>query len=155
MWCGRPARLGWWSGISFPHPGAGGTPAPHPHLETRGEEIHVVAGPLRSSKPLPEGVRRVDGVSVTPPRVLVRVDPIYPAEAKLARVSGLVILEAIINEAGAVENVRVLKGLPFGLDQAALEAVRQWTFSPGTADGKPVSVVFNLTVNFRLADGEE
>jgi protein TonB len=46
--------------------------------------------------------------------------------------------------------VKVLKPLPFGLDQAAVEAVKQWTFKPATLNGQPVEVIFNLTVNFML-----
>jgi TonB family protein len=44
----------------------------------------------------------------------------------------------------------VLKPLPFGLDQAAVDAVRRWKFKPGTLNGQPVDVIFNLTVNFKL-----
>ena len=47
-------------------------------------------------------------------------------------------------------NVQVLKPLPFGLDQAAVDAVRRWKFKPGTLNGQPVDVIFNLTVNFKL-----
>jgi TonB family protein len=46
--------------------------------------------------------------------------------------------------------VQVLKPLPFGLDQAAVDAVRRWKFRPGTLNGQPVDVIFNLTVNFKL-----
>ena len=49
-----------------------------------------------------------------------------------------------------VTNVQVLKPLPFGLDQAAVDAVRRWKFRPGTLNGQPVDVIFNLTVNFKL-----
>ena len=46
--------------------------------------------------------------------------------------------------------MQVLKPLPFGLDQAAVEAVKKWKFKPGTLNGQPVDVIFNLTVNFKL-----
>ena len=49
-----------------------------------------------------------------------------------------------------VTNVQVLKPLPFGLDNAAVEAVKKWKFKPGTLNGQPVDVIFNLTVNFKL-----
>lgn len=100
-----------------------------------------------------EGVHRVGG-DVKAPVVITRVEPIYPDDARRARVTGIVILEAIIDEEGNVANARVLKPLPFGLDQAALDAVRQWRFRPGTLDGKPVKVLFNLTINFRLPEIE-
>ncbi|HEV3484416.1 MAG TPA: energy transducer TonB, partial [Vicinamibacterales bacterium] len=91
---------------------------------------------------------------VKAPVLVNRVEPVFPAEARAARISGVVIVEAMINENGTVDDVRVLKPLPFGLDQAAVEAVRQWVFRPATFDGKPVPVVFNLTINFRLNEGE-
>jgi TonB family protein len=56
----------------------------------------------------------------------------------------------VIDKSGAVRDVKVLKGLPFGLDQAAADAVRRWRFRPGTLNGQPVDVLFNLTVNFKL-----
>ena len=55
-----------------------------------------------------------------------------------------------IAKGGSVRDVQVLKGLPFGLDQAAVEAVKKWKFKPGTLNGQPVDVIFNLTVNFKL-----
>ena len=60
------------------------------------------------------------------------------------------IVEAIIDKTGNVTNVKVLKGLPMGLDQAAADAVKKWKFEPATLNGKPVSVIYNLTVNFQL-----
>ena len=60
------------------------------------------------------------------------------------------ILEAIIDTDGRVTDVRVLKPLPMGLDTSAMEAVKRWKFKPGSLNGRPVKVIFNLTVNFRL-----
>jgi TonB family protein len=65
-------------------------------------------------------------------------------------VQGVVIVEAVINKAGNVESVRVLKGLPMGLDTAAVETVKKWKFKPATLNGKPVTVYYTLTVNFQL-----
>jgi protein TonB len=90
------------------------------------------------------------GGDVKPPVVISRVDPVYPEVARKARISGIVIIEAIIDKGGTVRDVKVLKGLPFGLDQAAADAVRRWRFKPGTLNGQPVDVIFNLTVNFKL-----
>jgi len=61
-----------------------------------------------------------------------------------------VIVEAIIDKNGDVTNVRVLKGLPMGLEESATSAVKSWKFKPATLNGRPVSVYYNLTVNFRL-----
>jgi TonB family protein len=99
--------------------------------------------------PPPTFPLRVGG-DVTPPRLLNRVEAPYTTEARRKRIQGIVIVEAIINRSGKVIRVRVLKPLPDGLDRSAADAVRQWTFLPGTLNGSPVDVVFNLTVNFRL-----
>ncbi len=89
-------------------------------------------------------------VNMTPPKPVHTVEPIYPGEAKDNGIYGVVIIEASISETGLVTDTKVLKGLPYGLDKAAEDAVRQWRFEPATRDGKPVPVTFNLTVNFKL-----
>lgn len=95
------------------------------------------------------------GGDVKAPVVIERVEPIYPADARAARIAGIVILEVIIDRNGYVKNPRVLKPLPFNLDQAAVDAVKQWRFRPGTLNGEPVDVIFNLTINFKLSEVEE
>ena len=90
------------------------------------------------------------GGDVNPPIATRRVDPIYPDVARKARIEGIVIIETIIDRDGNVTDARVLKGLPLGLDQAALDAVKRWKFKPGTLNGQAVPVIFTLTVNFRL-----
>jgi protein TonB len=97
----------------------------------------------------PEGPIRVGG-DVKPPEKLVAPSPQYTEIARKARIQGVVIVEAIIDKQGNVTNVKILKGLPMGLDQAAAEAVQKWKFKPATLNGKPVAVIYNLTVNFRL-----
>ena len=94
-------------------------------------------------------VLRVGG-DVKAPVIITRAEPQYNEEARQARIQGIVILEVLIDKTGAVREVTVLKPLPFGLSEAAAEAVRQWTFVPATKDGEAVDVVFNLTVNFKL-----
>ncbi len=93
------------------------------------------------------------GENVTRPEKLSGANPVYTEMARKARVQGIVILEAIIDEQGDVTNLQVLKGLPMGLDQAAVEAVRTWKFKPATMDGRPVKVYYTLTVNFQVQDG--
>jgi len=97
----------------------------------------------------PEGPIRVGG-DVLRPEKISGPDPQYTEIARKARIQGVVILEAIIDKEGYVQNVKVLKSLPMGLDQAAVEAVRTWRFRPATLNGRPVDVYYNLTVNFRL-----
>jgi TonB family protein len=75
---------------------------------------------------------------------------VYTEVARKARIAGIVIIEAIIDRNGNVTDARILKPLPMGLDQQALDAVRKWRFQPGTLNGQPVPVIYNLTVNFRL-----
>jgi TonB family protein len=96
-----------------------------------------------------DGPFRVGG-DVMAPVVVNRVEPLYSEEARKARIGGIVILEVVIDRTGVVKDARVLRPLPFGLDQAALDAVKQWRFRPGTLNGAPVDVIFTLTVNFML-----
>jgi periplasmic protein TonB len=89
-------------------------------------------------------------VGMTRPEVVHQVQPRYTEVARRAGVQGSVIVEAIIDEQGNVDNVRVLRGLPMGLDKAAIEAIQQWRFKPATMGSKPVKVYFTLTVNFTI-----
>jgi TonB family protein len=107
----------------------------------------------RDERPAVHGYERVGG-AVKAPTVLTRMEPHYPERAKVAGISGIVILEVLISERGEVDDVKILKPLPEGLAEAAVDAVRQWRFEPGTIDGKPVPVAFNLTIQFRLDDEE-
>jgi protein TonB len=102
-----------------------------------------VAAPV-SSEPI-----RVFG-SVTRPVLDYGPQPRYTEMARKAGVQGTVIVEAIIDEQGRVTNVRVLKSLPMGLDQAAVDAVQTWRFKPATLGGRAVKVFYSLTINFSL-----
>jgi protein TonB len=86
---------------------------------------------------------------MTAPRKIVDVMPVYPEVARRGRVEGLVIIEAVIDASGQVESARVLRSLRL-LDQAALDAVRRWRFTPALLNGEPIPVVMTVTVNFRL-----
>ena len=90
------------------------------------------------------------GGDVKAPTVLKRVEPKYSDLARHAKTTGIVIVEAVIDKNGNVDQVRIIKGLPLGLSEAAEEAVKAWKFKPGTLNGEPVDVIFNLTVNFTL-----
>ena len=89
-------------------------------------------------------------VGITRPEILHKVAPRYTEMARRAGVQGTVIIEAIIDERGRVTNQRILRSLPMGLDQAAMEAVQQWRFTPAMRGDKPVRVYFTLTVNFTI-----
>lgn len=97
--------------------------------------------------PMTEAVRV--GGNIRPPTKLVNVSPEYPAIARASRTSGIVILEAVIGEEGEVRAVRVLRSIPL-LDHAAIDAVRQWRFTPTLLNNKPVPVVMTVTVSFAL-----
>jgi TonB family protein len=71
----------------------------------------------------------------------------YPEVAQRAGLQGTVIVEVVIDTEGCVRRPRILKGVPLGLDGAALAAVRSWTFQPATLDGRPVAVYCVLTVS--------
>lgn len=99
------------------------------------------------------GAMRVGG-NIRPPLKTRDVRPVYPPLAMQARVSGLVLVEAQIGTNGAVEDARILKSVPL-LDQAALDAVRQWRFTPTLLNGRPVPVIVTLTVRFVLDSPDE
>jgi protein TonB len=98
--------------------------------------------------PAPKKPFRIGGAIREPVKVK-HVSPIYPAIAQSARVSGKVIIDAVIGTDGAVRDARILSGMPL-LNQAALDAVRQWRYSPTMLNGEPVQVVMTVTVDFRL-----
>jgi periplasmic protein TonB len=79
-----------------------------------------------------------------------KVQPIYPALARTARIQGTVVLQAMISKQGSIENLRVLSGHPM-LVQAAMDAVRQWRYRPYILNNEPVEVETQITVNFSLA----
>jgi protein TonB len=98
--------------------------------------------------PPPAAPVRVGGNIKTPTKVK-DVKPVYPAIAQSARVQGVVIIEATIGPNGAVQDAKVLRSIPL-LDAAALDAVRQWQFTPTLLNGVPVPVIMTVTVNFTL-----
>jgi len=83
------------------------------------------------------------------PRKTVDVRPVYPEVARLAHVEGTVILEAVLDTRGYVTQLKVIRSVPF-LDQAALDAVKQWRYTPSLYGGRPVSVLMTITVRFTL-----
>jgi len=98
--------------------------------------------------PPPAAPVRVGG-NIKPPQKTRDVRPVYPPIAQSARVQGIVIIEATIGPDGAVKDAKVLRSIPL-LDQAALDAVRQWVFTPTLLNGVPVPVIMTVTVQFTL-----
>jgi len=95
------------------------------------------------------GVYRVGG-GVSAPRVLYDPDPEYSEEARQAKYQGTVILWVVIGADGHARDVRVQRALGMGLDEKAIDAVRNWRFVPAMKGGHPVAVQVNIEVNFRL-----
>jgi TonB family protein len=90
------------------------------------------------------------GSGIEPPRLLREVKAQYTDEARRRSISGDVILEIIVRRDGTVGEVKVLQGLGAGLDQRAIDAVRQWRFDPARRKGAPVDVVVEVAVEFML-----
>lgn len=84
------------------------------------------------------------------PRKLSGGAPEYTEMARRARIQGVVVLEVLVDRDGRVAEAKVLKGLPMGLDDEAVRAVRAWTFEPATQDGAAVAVLTSVTVEFAL-----
>jgi periplasmic protein TonB len=99
-------------------------------------------------EPAREGPRRLQQ-GIQAPRKIVDVAPRYPAIARDGHVEGIVILDVIIDERGDVTSTRVLRSVVL-LDQAAVEAVRQWKFTPARLNGEAIPIVMTVTVSFRL-----
>ena len=84
-----------------------------------------------------------------PPRLLKQTRPIYPQEAFIKKIEGIVMLEIVIGIDGKVGRAKVLRSIP-QLDSAAIQTVRQWVFSPAIKGGRPVSTIANAPVSFRI-----
>lgn len=87
---------------------------------------------------------------IKPPKPIKKVDPIYPEVARKSGIEGVVILEVTTDKKGNVEKVVVLKSQSSMLNQAAVDAVKQWKFEPYYSKSKPVPIVFTVTVQFKL-----
>jgi protein TonB len=112
-----------------------------------GGVVGGVVGGLPDAPPPVQAVRV--GGQIKEPKKLKNVPPVYPDIARQARVQGVVILECTISPQGKVTEVKVLRGIPL-LDQSAMDAVKQWVYTPTLLNGVPVPVIMTVTVNFRL-----
>lgn len=92
----------------------------------------------------------VDGEDVVAPVSIEKSQPAYPEEARKAKHQGRVILRMAINAEGVIEDVEVIEGQPYGLSEAAVASAKTWRFKPALHKGKPVGVLYMVTINFRL-----
>jgi protein TonB len=98
--------------------------------------------------PAPRAPIRIGG-EIKPPTLLQRVEPVYPPLAAAAAIQGTVILEALVDEQGVVQDVKVLRSQGV-LDHAAIEAVKQWRYSPVILNGRPEKFILTVVLSFRL-----
>jgi TonB family protein len=100
----------------------------------------------------PAGVQTPGKNGVTPPRLEVEIKPDYTRAAMRARIQGRVVVECVVDTDGSVRTTRILRSLDreFGLDEAAIAALKQWRFSPGMKDGVAVPVVVSVEIGFSL-----
>jgi protein TonB len=108
-----------------------------------------IVGGLPDAPPAPVVPVRVGGL-VREPRRLSAPQPVYPELAMMAKLQGIVVIEATVNERGRVVNANVLEGAPM-LTEAALEAVKKWVYTPTLVNGVPTPIIMTVTVHFRLS----
>ena len=129
--------------IEIMAPGAAGTPssiasftAPGATSASASGTPMNVAGNVQAAKAIPGS----------------KVAPVYPPQARQAKIQGQVVLQAVIAPNGTMQEVKAISGHPM-LIQAAIDAVKQWAYEPTVVNGQPVSVATQISVNFTLADG--
>jgi protein TonB len=90
------------------------------------------------------------GAGIEPPTLVREVRPLYTDEARKQSIAGDVDLEIVVRRDGTVGNIRIVRGLGAGLVEKAVEAVRQWRFTPAKRQGAAVDVVVQVSVEFKL-----
>jgi TonB family protein len=95
------------------------------------------------------GVFKVGG-GISAPQAIAAPDPEYTEEARNAKTQGMCVLWLIVDDQGHPRDIKVVRGLGHGLDDKAIEAVKQWRFQPAMKDGHPVNVQISVEVGFKL-----
>jgi protein TonB len=95
------------------------------------------------------GLRRIGG-GVSEPQLIFKVDPEFSEEARKAKFMGIVLVNLVVDQNGLPQNVHLVRGVGMGLDEKAIEAVKQYRFKPARENGKPVAVQLNVEVNFQI-----
>jgi periplasmic protein TonB len=145
-----------------------GNEVPIPDVDACAECVPGGTGLPGENNPVPGSVGWAPAIAPPPPprptppsprvsvimegNLIYKVQPVYPAMARAARVQGAVPLRAIISRSGAIENLQVVGGHPL-LVKAAIDAVRQWRYRPYILNGQPIEVETQVTVNFILGGG--
>jgi TonB family protein len=128
-----------------------GRPAEAEPLVARAKEIRqgrILALSAKSGIALSSAMKVGKGVSA--PSLLAKIEPEYSEDARVAKIQGAVTLAIVVDTDGRAKDVRVIKGVGYGLDEKAVEAVGNWEFRPGTMNGEPVQVQAQIEINFRL-----
>ena len=111
----------------------------------------ISATPTVTATPKLEPVKRIRvSQGVTQGMVIRKVEPVYPKIGLAARITGVVLLKAIISKDGEIKELQVVSGHPV-LVPAAIDAVKQWRYRPYLLNGEPVEVETNITVTFQIA----
>jgi protein TonB len=136
----------------------GGVPGGVPGGQVGGVLGGVIGGVLSPAAPPPPPPPKAAtpkrirvGGQVESAKLIFQPKPEYPQLAKMARIQGVVRLEAIISKDGTIQDLKVVSGHPL-LVKAALEAVQRWRYQPTLLNGEPVEVVTEIDVNFTLAE---
>jgi TonB family protein len=129
---------------------------PSEKIEKFSEAVATETAALRLIAGAPSALEEEPGVEplrvgeeIKSPKLIRHVEPVYPEAAHQARVEGIVILEAVIDVQGNVKDVKILRSIPL-LDQAAIDAVKQWKYEPTIFDGEPRELIMTVTVRFSL-----
>jgi TonB family protein len=120
-----------------------------PPTETTAPPLEPIT-PSVPEIPADQGVYSAVPLGGTQPEEIDRILPRYPMTARRAGVQGPVVLRGIVRKDGTIDDVEVIKDLPYGLGDAARDAVSRWRFRPATYRGDPIDVYYTVTVNFRL-----
>ena len=137
------------AGPVFPNLAPTGTETLDPNLlGPPGGSMPAPPSPPRPEPKAAPPVFRI-GQGIREPKRIAGGPPEYPVIARSARIQGIVILEAVINERGTIERIKILKSEPL-LDGAAIAAVKDWRYTPTLLNGVPVSVLMTITINFTL-----
>jgi TonB family protein len=107
----------------------------------------------RGGAPSAEGEQpKKIGGSVLTPKLTHSVDPQFSDQAREQKKGGTVLVSLVVDKLGVPQNVHVLRGVGLGLDEKAVDAVKQYRFKSATENGRPVSVYMTIEINFRIYD---
>jgi TonB family protein len=112
--------------------------------------IHIASEPSVARVIVTEKPVLLGSEHLEPPKVIDELPPLYTEDAFERRVEGRVVLKVIIRKDGTVGPIRVHESLEPGLDSAAIEAVKKWTFEPATVDGEPINVLADVEIAFSI-----